>query len=122
MGSIRNITDYFVQEALEEAAATIDNLKMELANQIRLYQTQTEELKYLTIQLLDVDMEKLQDTISEKDKAIAVLEMQSLSPQCYLTGQRSPTEVLHCERQKLMQELKNKVIYILHSMMLHDVT
>ena len=96
----------------------IDNLRMELENQTQLNQTQTEELKYLTIQLLDVDMEKLQKTISEKDKAIAVLEMQPLSPQCYLTGQRPPTEILHCERQKLMQELKIKVSYIIHSMIL----
>lgn len=87
----------------------VSDLRMQLQNQTQLNLNQTAELKHMTVQLLDTDIEKLQVTISETDTAIAVLEMQALSSQYCLTGQRPPTEVLQHERQKLTQELKIKV-------------
>ena len=55
----------------------ISNLRMQLQSQIQMNLNQTAELKCMTERLIDVDIEKLQATISEKDTAIAMLEMSS---------------------------------------------
>ena len=104
------------QDALNETLKISAKIKEELDEQKDLHTRQsniitdiTTELNHKTIQLLEVDIQRLQTAISEKDASLALLEMKE---EVSCVQQRSYGRQ---EKARLMKELKNKVIIIMFS-------
>ena len=99
------------QERLKQSTDLANKLNRELKlqqsfvlQQERVVEELKAEVRNKNAQLLDNGIQRLQAAISEKDSAMALIEMQGRASQ-----KNSCIQILKQEKNKLMKELKEKV-------------